>query len=159
MIDIRSRNRKVNHERRRYPRLELHCKALVQGLDGVFKVTDIGIGGVFIEPRESLIVKIGQIASIQVKLPGEQRSIQLKVKFVSQNKKGIGCEFIDLGFDNKYTIDKCLDEFNHTLPIRNDEPLNSSILSKRNNASILCPLCKKKKTIDISKYINVNQNI
>ncbi len=66
MLDIRSTLRKVNSEQRKYPRLELQCKAVVRGYNGIFTITDISLGGLFIERQGALIVKIGQVTDIRV---------------------------------------------------------------------------------------------
>ena len=123
MLDTRSSYRKIKDEQRRHPRLELHCRAVVQGLNGIFTVTDISLGGVFIEPQGPTIVKIGQVANLKIKLPEKENSIQVKVRFVSQNKMGIVCEFLRLSPENKDIIKQCIEMFSNTLPVRNDEML------------------------------------
>ena len=115
MLDIRSTLRKVNSEQRKYPRLELQCKAVVRGYNGIFTITDISLGGLFIERQGALIVKIGQVTDISIKLPEQDKSIQVKAKFISQNKRGIGCAFIALSPENKEVINKCIEEFNDAL--------------------------------------------
>jgi len=149
MIDIRSSCKRVNYEFRRHPRLELHCDAAVQGLGSVFTVTDISLGGVFIEPKKPVIVTMGQIKHLFLQLPEEERRIQVKVKFVNQNKRGIGCEFVGLSIVNTYLIDKCIDDFRHTLPIRSDDAVQHALVAENMDTTIVCPQCKTKKHIKI----------
>ena len=49
MADIRSEMKKVEFDRRKDPRIEFHCNAMVLGIDGVLTITDISLDGVFIE--------------------------------------------------------------------------------------------------------------
>ena len=49
MVDIRSEKREVQIEKRKDPRLELHCEANIFGLKGIQTITDISLGGIFIE--------------------------------------------------------------------------------------------------------------
>ena len=69
MADIRSEKKKVKKERRRDPRLEFHCDAMVLGVDGVLTITDISLGGIFIEVGALDTITIGQIVIINVKFP------------------------------------------------------------------------------------------
>jgi hypothetical protein len=96
MVDLRSEQRKVEVERRKHPRLELHCDATVLGLEGTQTITDISLGGIFIETQIPGKVKIGQTILVNTKLPSEREMIRFKAKIVSQTERGIGCQFISL---------------------------------------------------------------
>ena len=148
MLDTRSILRKVDDEKRRYPRLELHCKAVVRCLKGIFTVTDISLGGVFIESEKPVIVKVGQIADIKIKLPEATRSIQLAVRFVNQTKRGIGCEFVNLSPANRYAIQDCINAFRYTLPIKSDHgPSRKKEHLKTPQKTIQCPRCQRVKSV------------
>lgn len=60
MVDCRSENKAVKVERRKHPRLELHCDATVLGLKGTQTITDISLGGIFVEANIPEKLKIGQ---------------------------------------------------------------------------------------------------
>ncbi len=117
MLDTRSKFKKVDDEKRKNARLELHCKAVVRGINGIFTVTDISLGGVFLEPQDPVIVKVGQVTDIKIKLPEASSSIQVKARYVNQTKRGIGCEFISLSTANQELIEDCLEIFRYTMPI------------------------------------------
>ena len=159
MLDIRSTNSQVTQDRRNHPRLELHCSAVVWGVNGIVTVTDISLGGMFIEPQEPTIVEIGQVADVRLNLPEENRCIQVKVRFVNQNKRGIGCQYVALSPENEAAIKECIEVFSNTLPIRLDETVKSVQITKNNQAIFVCPRCKKKKTVNASRYIKPNQTI
>ena len=49
MVDVRSENKDIKNEKRNDPRLEFHCDARVFGIDGIQTITDISLGGIFLE--------------------------------------------------------------------------------------------------------------
>jgi len=150
MLDTRSKLRKVVDEKRRHPRLELHCKAVVRGVDGIFTVTDISLGGVFIEPREPVIVKIGQLTDMKIRLPEAANSIQVRVRFVNQTKRGFGCEFINLSPTAQDAIQDCIEAFRYTLPIKSHQSQNRKTgHQKANKKTIQCPHCKRVKSVNL----------
>ena len=116
MVDVRSEKKEVKIERRAHERLELHCDASVLGLQGVQSITDISLGGVFIEAKISGKLKIGQIITVTTKLPTEKNVLKLKAKIVSQTERGIGCQFILLDDESKDAICLCFEMFKDTLP-------------------------------------------
>ena len=116
MADIRSEKKKVKNERRRDPRLEFHCNAMVQGIDGILTITDISLGGIFIEIGEIDKVAVGKIVTINVKLPTETQAVRFKAKVVNQTNRGIGCQFISLEKWEKEAICLCFEYFKDTLP-------------------------------------------
>ena len=116
MVDLRSEQRTVELERRKHARLELHCDATVLGLEGTQKITDISLGGIFIETKIPEKVKIGQTILINTILPSERKMIRFKAKIVSQTKRGIGCQFISLQEQHKDAICLCFELFKDTLP-------------------------------------------
>ena len=118
MADLRSEKRSVEHERRRDPRLEFHCSAMIHGLDGVLTITDISLGGIFIEIGEADNIEIGQTVIINSKLPTENRSLRFEAKVVNRTDRGIGCQFISLEEREKEAICLCFEYFKDTLPAK-----------------------------------------
>ena len=118
MVDLRSEKKSVKKERRKDPRLEFHCKALVVGLDGIKTITDISLGGIFIEIEELDRIKIEQMVAINVKLPTEPKTLKFNAKVVNKTNRGIGCQFISLGESQKDAICLCFEYFKDTLPAK-----------------------------------------
>jgi len=116
MVDIRSEKKKVNKERREDPRLELHCNASVLGIEGIQIITDISLGGIFIETNFIDKVGVGQVVIVNTKLPTEKNMIRFKAKVVYKTKRGIGCQFISLNDQKKEAISLCFEMFRDTLP-------------------------------------------
>ena len=116
MVDLRSEKKKVKKENRKDPRLELHCNASVLGIDGIQKITDISLGGIFIETSVSNRIKPGQIITVNVKLPTEKNTLKFKAKVVCKTNRGIGCQFVSLDDQKKEAICLCFEMFRDTLP-------------------------------------------
>ena len=116
MVDIRSEQRKVKRERRKDPRLEFHCDATVLGVQGILTITDISLGGIFIETEIPDSIDVGRTVTISTKLPSERDAIRLKAKVVRQTKRGIGCQFVYLDDQERDAICMCFELFRDTLP-------------------------------------------
>ena len=116
MADLRSEKKIVKKEKRRDPRLELHCNASVLGIDGIQKITDISLGGIFIETTVLNRIKVGQIIAINIKLPTEKNTIRFKTKVVCKTNRGIGCQFMALDDQKKEAICLCFEMYRDTLP-------------------------------------------
>ena len=116
MVDLRSEKKKVKKENRKDPRLELHCNASVLGIDGIQKITDISLGGIFMETIVPNKIKLGQIITLNVKLPTEKYTLTFKAKVVCKTNRGIGCQFVSLDDQKKEAICLCFEMFRDTLP-------------------------------------------
>ena len=116
MADIRSEKKTVAHERRKDPRLEFHCNAMIPGIDGILTITDISLGGVFIEVVNLNNVHVGQTVTINSKLPTETQSLRFKARVVNKTSRGIGCQFVALEDREKEAICLCFEYFKDTLP-------------------------------------------
>ncbi len=118
MADLRSEKKKVKQERRKDPRLEFHCNSMVLGLDGIKTITDISLGGIFIEIEELDKIKLGQLLVINIKLPTEPKTLRFKSKVVNKTPRGIGCQYITLDENQKDAICLCFEYFKDTLPAK-----------------------------------------
>ena len=116
MADIRSEKKEVKIERRQHPRLELHCDAAVLGLKGIQTITDISLGGIFIEAKIPGKVEIGRIITVNTKLPTERNIIRFKAKVMYKTNRGIGCQFVSLDDQKREAICLCFEMFRDTLP-------------------------------------------
>jgi hypothetical protein len=117
MVDIRRRNVKVDKERRHNPRLDFRCKATIRGIHQVVEVSDISTGGFFFELETKKKLKMGALVDVSMRLPTEEHAIRFKAKLISQNSRGIGCQFVGLSHENEEAIRNCFETFKDTLPI------------------------------------------
>jgi hypothetical protein len=116
MVDLRSDKKEVEWEKRKDPRLEFHCDARVLGIDGIQSITDISLGGIFIETDMLDQINVGQIITVVTNLPTERRALRFKAKVVNKRNRGIGCQFIALDDENREAICLCFEMFRDTLP-------------------------------------------
>lgn len=117
MIDVRSQHIEVSNERRQHPRLEFHCTALFGHLKEVLNVTDLSLNGLFVEVADKTNLEPGRIVSLAIKFPTEEKAVLLKAKITNVNKRGVGCQFIELTSKNFETIKNCFETFRDTLPL------------------------------------------
>ena len=116
MVEFRSEYRTVENEKRKNPRTELRCDATILGVDGILVITDISLGGIFIETKPSNTIPIGKIVTINLKLPTEKNVTRMKAKTRNRTKRGIGCQFIFENDREKKMIFRCFDFIKDTLP-------------------------------------------
>lgn len=117
MIDVRSQHIEVSNERRQHPRLEFRCTALFGHLKDVLIVTDLSYTGVFVEVADKTDLEPGRVVSLAIKFPTEEKAVLLKARIANVNKRGVGCQFIDLSPKNLETIKNCFETFRDTLPL------------------------------------------
>lgn len=116
MVEFRSEYRTVGNDKRKYPRTELRCDATILGVDGILIITDISLSGIFVEAKPSHKIPIGEVVSINVKLPTEKNVIKIKAKTVNKTDRGIGCQFIFGNDIEKKAIFRCFNFVKDTLP-------------------------------------------
>ncbi len=117
-VDVRRNIADVSENQRRYPRLEFHCPARIQGVEGVFRVTDISMGGLFLEYKNPASFEVGQILQLVIKVPTEYDQVRLRVRVANLRKRGVGLRFVDLTGRNQEVIRFCFETFKDTVPIR-----------------------------------------
>ncbi len=118
-LDVRRRIEQVSDELRRTPRIDLHCPVIIEGFKGEKRITDISLGGVFIECENILRhrLRVGQQLGLFIKLPPQGDPVQAIVRVQNVGKRGIGCEFVGLNPKSREAIEYCFNVFKHTLPI------------------------------------------
>ena len=116
MVEFRSEYRRVDNDKRKNPRVEMRCDATIFGVEGILIITDISLGGIFVEAESSNKIPIGQRVTINFRLPTENSVRRMKAKTVNRTKRGIGCRFIFEKVDEKKAIYRCFDFIKDTLP-------------------------------------------
>jgi len=118
-LDCRTKSKVVTQEKRKDPRVEFHCLAVIEGFHGEKNITDISLGGAFLELEEELIPSfhVGQALKLFIKLPAEDDLIKVQVQIVNVTERGMGCKFLDLGRKCEDAIQQTFNLAKHTLPI------------------------------------------
>jgi c-di-GMP-binding flagellar brake protein YcgR len=117
-VDYRRKAVEVRIEKRHFPRLEFHCQARIHGIKGRLGITDISMGGIFIELEDHSTLRKGQTVYLCISLPTERDPIKVKARVANLNGRGIGVRFINLNRRNQNSIRFCFNTFKDTLPIR-----------------------------------------
>jgi len=118
VVVYRRKVRKVDREKRKYPRLDYDCPVVIPGVEGVKKITDLSCGGVFIELQPSSDFRVGQQLSLIFKLPTHGESLRVRARVKNLQSQGIGCEFVDLSEENDRIIRHYFETFKDTLILR-----------------------------------------
>ena len=117
-VDYRRKAVEVRIEKRHFQRLEFHCRARMHGMKGLLGITDISMGGAFIELEDRSTLRKGQIVYLCIALPTEREPVKVKARVSNLNGRGIGVRFINLTRRNQNSIRFCFNTFKDTLPIR-----------------------------------------
>jgi len=118
-LDCRKKSKVITNEKRKDPRVEFHCLAIIEGFYGEKRITDISLGGVFVECESELIrgFHVGQELRLLIKLPAEDNLIKVNAQIVNVTERGIGCKFMELGRKCEDAIQQTFNLAKHTLPI------------------------------------------
>lgn len=112
MVDIRSEPQGINKERRIDPRLAFHCDATAMGFNGIQTITDISIGGFYLKGAVPDRIEIGQIETINVKLPSEKYVTRLKANIVRKTHQGIGCQLVNQNGHERAALSRFIKLYN-----------------------------------------------
>ena len=119
-IDCRRKISEVNEEKRIDPRVEFQCPVEIEGFHGEMIVTDLSLGGVFIECQFAFQeeFQLNQTIYLLMALPTEEAPVGMQAKIVSFSRRGIHCKFINPGPKSHEAVQRCFGVAKHTLPIR-----------------------------------------
>jgi Tfp pilus assembly protein PilZ len=119
-IDCRRTVTETSEERRMDPRVDLQCPVYIEGIREVKTITDLSLGGVFVEcdavSRNRF--RTGQLITLNMKLPTESDMIRVKAQVVGNNDRGLHCQFAHLGRETAHAIHHCFHLAKHVIPIK-----------------------------------------
>jgi hypothetical protein len=117
-IDFRREVLEVSKDRRQHPRIEFHCLVRIEGVKSIKRVTNISMGGLFVECKYPSAFKEGQTVHMTIKLPSEDEHIKAKAEVANVRDTGIGLKFVDLTQENQEIIRFYFDAFKETIPLK-----------------------------------------
>jgi len=119
-IDCRRNTAETSKERRVVPRVDFQCPVFIEGVRGQKTITDLGMGGVFIECDGASRGRFrpGQPIKLNIKLPTEDDMTQVQVDVVNFSDRGIHCQFSHLDRRAEDALMRCFNVAKHTIPIR-----------------------------------------
>ena len=118
-IDSSRKVFKPTQERRKHPRVDCDCPAIVQGFSGRARVSEISPAGWFVECESGFSSKlqVGQPLNLIVKFPTEDETIDLRVKVTRAENRGIACELVALERHHTDALQRFLDFVKETQPL------------------------------------------
>lgn len=119
-IDCRRTTTEVRDEKRTDPRVEFQCPVQIEGFRGGTTVTDLSLGGAFIECPSAFGAKlrVGQTVGLNIKLPTEDEMVRVEAEVVKLVGRGMHCRFVNLGQKTAQAIQVAFNLARYTLPIR-----------------------------------------
>ena len=119
-FDCRRSEGEIAEDRRLTPRVDLSCPVYLEGIHGPQTITDLSIGGVFVECDEATrhAFPVGQLITLAMKLPTEEEMVEVKARVVKHNERGMHCRFEALEGKTEDAIYYCFNLTKHTIPIK-----------------------------------------
>ncbi len=117
-VDFRRNVDDVPDDKRLYPRLEFHCPVRIEGISGIHRITDISLGGAFVEYQTPSAFKVGDIHHLIIKVPTEYEPVKVKAQVANLQKRGVGFKYVDLSRRNQEIVRFCFDTFKDTIPLQ-----------------------------------------
>jgi hypothetical protein len=106
-----------SEDQRKSPRIDLHLGVMVRDQQGVKEVRNFGLYGIFVQTEDPSQFKTGDEIYLVMKLPPENRPLELKSRVAHVSEKGIGIEFVDLPPIDAMSMEFCFNVFKHTTPL------------------------------------------
>jgi len=107
----------MGHEKRKSARIDFYLPVTIKGHQGLNKVKDFSMGGLFIEMEDTPQFKQGDEIDLIMKLPHESITMQVRALVTRVTGKGIGVEFVGLSPQHAMAIEYCFHVFKHTVPL------------------------------------------
>ena len=105
------------NEKRGNARIDFHLPVTIKGHQGLNKVKDFSMGGLFIEMEDAPQFKQGDEIDLIMKLPHENNTMQVRALVTHVTGKGIGVEFVDLSPQHAMALENCFHIFKDTIPL------------------------------------------
>jgi c-di-GMP-binding flagellar brake protein YcgR len=105
-------------EKRKDPRIDLFVQVRIKH-QGLHKVKDLSLSGLFIQTPNSSQFKTGDEVEVVMQLPGEDKPTHLDARVRRVATNGIGVEFVRVEPKHQAALEYCFDIFKHTVPLPN----------------------------------------
>ena len=106
----------MSEDKRKNPRIDLYVQVRIKH-QGVHKVKDLSLSGLFIQLQDTSQFKQGDEIELVMRLPEEKDPMRLNARVARVITAGIGVEFVDLPPKAEVALEYCFNVFKHTLPL------------------------------------------
>jgi hypothetical protein len=104
-------------EKRGKARIDFHLPVTIKGHQGLKKIKDFSLSGLFIEMKDTSQFKQGDEIDLVMELPHEKNPIEPKARVAHVTGEGIGVEFVDLSPQHAMALEYCFHIFKDTIPL------------------------------------------
>lgn len=107
----------MTQDKRKSPRIDFYLQVMIKGHEGLGKIRDFSLSGLFIQVQRPSWFKEGSEVEVVMKLPHENEPIRVKARVVRVTTQGIGVEFVDLPPLDAMALEYCFHVFKGTIPL------------------------------------------
>lgn len=107
----------VASDNRKSARIDLHIDVMVKGKEGVQGVKNFSLCGLFLQTDDPLRYNPGDEIVLVMRLPNEDKPLELKGRVVHVSKDGLGVEFLEMPAQEAMSVESCFHIFKSTLPL------------------------------------------
>jgi hypothetical protein len=104
-------------EKRGKTRIDFYLPVTIKGHQGLKKIKDFSLSGLFIEMKDTSQFKQGDKIDLVMELPHEKNPIEPKARVAHVTGEGIGVEFVDLSPQHAMALEYCFHIFKDTIPL------------------------------------------
>jgi Tfp pilus assembly protein PilZ len=104
-------------EKRGKTRIDFYLPVTIKGHQGLKKIKDFSLSGLFIEMKDTSQFKQGDEIDLVMELPHEKNPIEPKARVAHVTGEGIGVEFVDLSPQHAMALEYCFHIFKDTIPL------------------------------------------
>ena len=107
------------NDKRGNARIDFHLPVKIKGHQGLKKIKDFSLSGlfIFIEMQDRSQFKQGDEIDLVMVLPHEKNPIEPKARVAHVTGEGIGVEFVDLSPQHAMALEYCFRIFKDTMPL------------------------------------------
>ena len=102
-------------EKRKSSRTKCQMSVTISGRQGQKEIQDFALYGVFIRTENSSQFNSGDEIYLTMKLPDQDKQLQVIARVVHVSEKGIGAEFMDLPAEHATSMEYCYNIIKHGL--------------------------------------------
>ena len=89
---------------RKHPRIAFHLPVEIKGHEGSNKISELSMGGLFVETDSSTEFKTGDQIDMVVRRAGKERPIEARCRVTRVTETGIGVKFVRITLQDAWEL-------------------------------------------------------
>ncbi|MBW1896218.1 MAG: PilZ domain-containing protein [Deltaproteobacteria bacterium] len=111
----------MSKEERKSPRIDFYQPLTIKGYEGVTRIKDFSLSGLFIEVEDPSRFLPGDDINLVLEFPYGNKPIVAKARVMRVTDEGIGVQFGELYPEERIELEDCFDLFKDTVPMSQSE--------------------------------------